>query len=152
MSDSLFSHVELAPASVPRAATVAEAASVLLDFGLSAVAVLDEQRRVVGFFTEDDLVATLFPAYLGELRHTAFLRRDLEELVATAEKATRDRVDAHMRAAVTVELGDSVAHVAERFLHCEWGALAVLDGGTFAGMARQLDFCRLVVEHSRDRQ
>lgn len=133
---------KLHDAWVRRDATFAEAADVFREFGISAIAVLDEQRRVVGLFTEDDLVRGLFPAYLGELRHTAFLEDDERAFAERLRERGRERVERHMRKPVTLELETSAAHAAERFLHCEWGALAVVESGRFVGMLSQIDFAR----------
>lgn len=146
MSRTLLSQLELLDVSVPKTASFAEAAETLLRSGLSAIAVLDERRRVVGFFTEDDLLKGLFPGYLGELQHTAFLRDDVAALAQRAREVAREPVARHMRKPVTVDQQDAGAHVAERFLHCEWGALAVVEHGRFVGMVRQVDFCRALLQ------
>ncbi len=142
--------IPLVDASVPRSATFLEAARTLSDHGLSAVAVLDESRRVVGLFTDDDLLRGLFPRYLEQLRHTAFLEREPSALEARMSHAA-DPVTAHMRDPVVVDIGTSPIHVAERFLHVEWGALAVAEDRRFVGMLEQVAFCRAVMaRRSRD--
>lgn len=135
----------LVDASVDRAATFLDAARVLGENGVAAVAVLDEER-VVGLFTSDDLLRGLFPRYLEELRHTAFLETEPGPLEARLDNAASDPVTRHMRDPVTVEIGTSAIHVAERFLHCEWGALAVVEDGRFVGMLDQIAFCRVVMD------
>jgi CBS domain-containing protein len=135
----------LAQASVPPTASFREAAEALSASDLTAIAVVDESGRVVGLFTDDDLIAGLFPGYVKELRHTAF-SRDLDEVLATvAERATREPVARHMREPVTLEVDTSAMHAAERFLHVPWGALAVVDGGRFLGMLSQLEFARTLL-------
>lgn len=145
MTPTLLRELELVDASVSADAPFVEAADALLASGLSAVAVLDRSRAVLGFFTEDDLLKGLFPPYLAELHHTAFLRDEAAALQEHARAVAQEPVSRHMRKAVTVDVGDSAAHVAERFLHCEWGALAVVDEGRFVGMLRQDRFCRLLL-------
>lgn len=132
----------LAAASVPRSATFLEASRELAAHEVAAIAVLDEDRRVVGLFTDDDVLKGLFPKYLSELRHTAFLREDADALAARLEKAAGDPVTEHMRDPVTLEIDTSAAHAAERFLHCEWGALAVVEQKRFVGMLGEVEFCR----------
>jgi CBS domain-containing protein len=146
---SVLDSLVLVRASVPRSATVADASRLLVQHGLSAVAVVDEAERVVGFFTEDELLRALFPGYLGELRHTAFLPEDLDELLSHAQGSGSRPVAARLSRAVIVERGDATAHLAECFLHSEWGAVAVVEKGRFVGMVRQLDFCQLLIERSR---
>ncbi len=132
--------MRLVPASVPETATFLDAARALFGAGVSAIAVLGSDRRVVGLFTDDDLLRGLFPRYLDELRHTAFLDRETAELSATLEKASAQPVRRYMRDPMRVEVDTSAVHVAERFLHCPWGALAVVESGRFIGMLDQLEF------------
>jgi CBS domain-containing protein len=126
--------------SVPSTATFVEAARALFGTGISAIAVVDAEQRVVGLFTDDDLLRGLFPGYLGELHHTAFLREEPEALAARLEEARGDPVQRHMREPMTVEIEASALHVAERFLHSPWGALAVVESQRFVGMVDQVDF------------
>jgi CBS domain-containing protein len=135
----------IAGGSVPRSATFLEAARTLAANELAAIAVVDEAGRVVGLFTQDDMLAGLFPGYLPELRHTAFLQEDLDALAARAETAGGEAVTRHMRKPLTVDVEASAAHVAERFLHCEWGALAVVEAERFVGMLDQGEFCRRIL-------
>src|SRR5919108_3408420 len=134
--------LELVDASVARTATFGDAATALCASALSAVVVLDEQRRVVGLFTEDDLLAGLFPRYLDELRHTAFAPNDVQAAADRAREAASEPVERHMRDPITIEVDSSVLHAAEVFLHCEWGALAVVEVDRFVGMLAQVEFCR----------
>jgi CBS domain-containing protein len=126
--------------SVPRTATFLEAARALFGTGISAIAVLDAEQRVAGLFTDDDLLRGLFPGYLGDLHHTAFLREEQDALAARLEEASGDPVERYMREPMTVEIKASAIHVAERFLHSPWGALAVVEEERFVGMVDQVDF------------
>jgi CBS domain-containing protein len=135
----------LLDASVPRSATFRDAARALSEHGLSAVAVLDEERRVVGLFTHDDLLRGLFPRYLDQLRHTAFLDREPEALGGRMAQSAAESVTANMQPPVVIDVETTPLHVAERFLHCEWGALPVVEEGQFLGMLDQIEFCRAVM-------
>jgi CBS domain-containing protein len=143
----LLGEIELVDASVARTASVAEAARVLLASGVSAIAVVDADGRVVGLFTDDDVLRALLPGYVRELRHTAFLESEeaVDALAAAAETGSAETVERHMREPVTVDLRTSAIHVAERFLHAPWGALAVVDSDRFVGMVDQLDFVRALM-------
>jgi CBS domain-containing protein len=137
--------IELVEASVRRTATFAEAAEVLISHPVATIAVLDDDEQVVGLFGGEELVGGLFPGYLSELRHTAFASEDagiLEERAREMETAT---VEKHMRRPVTVDRDTSTLHVAERFLHCDFEALAVVEGDRFLGMLPRADFCRAVL-------
>jgi CBS domain-containing protein len=132
----------LVRAFVARSASFGDAARTLLAAGLSAIAVVDDNGRVVGFFTEDDLIAGCFPAYLRELRHTAFTRDDEAALVERLREAGEEPVAEYMSKPETLEIDTSATHVAERFLHAAWGALAIVEDDRFVGMLSQLEFAR----------
>jgi len=139
----------LVDASVGRSATFLDAARALTEHGVAAVAVV-EDGRVVGMFTDDDLLRGLFPRYLEQLRHTAFLEREPSALGARLDAAAAEPVTAHMREPVVVDVETAAVHVAERFLHCDWGAVAVVERGRFLGMLPQLEFARAVMASRTD--
>lgn len=138
--------MQLIPVSVGADAGFLHAARTLLDAHSSAIAVVDRDDRVVGLFTDDDLLRGLFPEYLGELRHTAFLVNEAEALRASIEAAADKPVARYMREPVTVEIDASDAHVVERFLHTPWGAIAVVESGRFVGIVGQLEFTERLME------
>ena len=143
---ALLRELRLPRASVARGTPFLGAARALLAAETSAIAVVDDEERVAGVFTDDDLLRGLFPRYLDELHHTAFLVEDGELLLANIEAAAGEPVDRYLRAPVTVEIDSSVAHVVERFLHTPWGAMAVVEDGRFVGMVDQLAFVRHLFE------
>jgi CBS domain-containing protein len=145
-----LSEIELVPASVRRTATFQEAAEALAAHSVATIAVLDEQDGVVGLFDGEDLLRGFFPGYLGELRHTAFATDDATVLAERARGVSADPVEKHMRKPVVVALDSSATHVAERFLHCDFGALAVVEGERFVGMLPRADFCRALLRKSAD--
>ena len=130
----------LVQASIPRRASFLEAATALFGTGISAIAVVDEREHVVGLFTDDDLLRGVFPGYLDDLHHTAFVLEEQRALAARLEAASTNRVDRYMRKPMTVDIDASTMHVAERFLHSPWGALAVVEKERFVGMVDQVDF------------
>jgi CBS-domain-containing membrane protein len=147
-----FLGIELVPASVSVVATVREAAAVLTAHPVSAVAVVDEELAVVGIFGSDELLTSLFPPYLNELRHTVFARDDPALLERRAGQAAGEAVRDHMARAVTVDAGGSAMHVAELFLHCEHDALPVVLEHRFVGMLGRSEFCRAMLEATAARE
>jgi CBS domain-containing protein len=139
----------LVDAAVPRTATFGEAAARLADSDVDAIAVLDDDLRVIGLFTNDDLIRGLFPLYLGELRHTAFIDDQPTELAARLERVLQEPVERHMGEPETVDAQTSASHAAERFLHCPWAALAVVEKGRFVGMLDEVGFAREMLERIR---
>jgi CBS domain-containing protein len=137
---STLHDIELVPASVDVSATFDEAARTLSESRVPALAVLEE-GRVVGLFTDEELLLGVSPKYLDELRHTAFLESELPSLRERAAAVRGEPVRSHMRKPITVELDTSSFHAAERFVHCDEGAIAVVDeGGRFVGMLSRAEF------------
>lgn len=137
---STLHDIELVPASVEVSATFDEAARALAESRLPALAVLD-RGRVVGLFTDEELLLGVSPKYLDELRHTAFLETELPSLREHAAAVRAEPVRKHMRKPITVELDSSSLHAAERFVHCDEGAIAVVDDdGRFVGMLSRAEF------------
>lgn len=143
---AILRDMQLLPVSVRADTGFAEAARALLAAHSSAIAVVDGDERVIGLFTDDDLLRGLFPRYLSELRHTAFLVDEGQPLSASIEAAAGEPVSRYMREAVTVEIDASAAHVVERFLHTPWGAIAVVETGRFVGIVGQLEFTERLIE------
>ncbi len=141
----------LADAWVPLDATLLDAARALAARQLAAVAVLRPDRTVAGLFTDDDVLRGIFPRYVEELHHTAFVGDVGKVVESQLGRSGGEPVVKYMRRPVTVELEAGGLHVAERFLHCPWGALAVVDDGRFVGMLRQVDFVKLALEEAQAR-
>ncbi len=143
---STLHDIELVDASVSSSATFAEAALTLSESRLSALAVVDGDR-VVGLFTDEQLLLGISPRYLDELKHTAFLERELPSLRERALAVRDEPVAKHMRKPVTIELEGSSMHAAERFVHCHEGALPVVDDDDrFLGMLSRTDFAHALLK------
>jgi CBS domain-containing protein len=147
VSGPVFDLAELPKASVPVGATAEQAARQLYRSGLGAIAVLDGDE-VRGMFTEDDLLRAVFPRYLDELEHTAFLGDD-EGFLLGGELARTTPVTTLMRAAEPVELPASALDIAQRFLHVDSAALVAVRNGAFAGVIDQTTFCTAILRRYR---
>ena len=146
MTISTLHDIALVDASVDVSATFADAARALSASRLAALAVVDE-GRVVGLFTDEELLLGVSPRYLDELRHTAFLETELPSLRERAREVREEPVSKHMRKAVTIELEGSSMHAAERFVHCDEGALPVVDeDDRFVGMLSRTEFAHALLK------
>ena len=58
--------------------TVGEATRAVLDSGLPALLVVDDDERFLGIFGEREFLGAVFPGYLKELTYAAFVPRSLE--------------------------------------------------------------------------
>lgn len=143
---STLHDIALVEASVDVSATFGDAAQALSASRLSALAVVDA-GRVVGLFTDEELLLGISPRYLHELRHTAFLETELPSLRERAREVREEPVRRHMRKAVTIELKSSSMHAAERFVHCDEGALPVVDDDDrFVGMLSRTEFAHALLK------
>ena len=114
---SVVRDLTLVDTSVSHSATFRDAARELAASGLPAIAVLDSDGRVEGVFTQDDELRGLFPGYLGELRHTAFLDDDEERLVQRARAVRDDPVTDHLTPApILAARADAVSGASFRFV------------------------------------
>lgn len=142
--------LDLTDASVPETATLAEAVAELFAARVPAVAVLDTKSRVLGILSERDVLRAVFPGYLSEIRHSAFLPDDapaLEELAARA----RDRpVREVMRASEVLDASHSQVHAAERLMHSGDDALPVIEDGRFVGMLSVAALCHARLDRQPD--
>ncbi|HXF98839.1 MAG TPA: CBS domain-containing protein [Gaiellaceae bacterium] len=136
----------LVDAAVPATATFAEAVGRLFAASVPALAVLDEEGSLVGVFSERDALRALFPEYLGELRHTAFLRDDPAALDRRAEAVRNVPVARFARALEPLEAEESETHAAERLLHSGEHALPVCEGRRFLGMLSIAALCHTRLE------
>ena len=137
--------IELVPASVSQTASFLEAAEALVSHPVTTIAVLDGDGRVVGLFGDANLLGGFFPGYLAELRHTAFAGDADTILGERTRAAAGEPVEKHMSRPVTLDEATSAIHAAERFLHCDFGALPVVRGERFVGMLGRAEFCRAVL-------
>jgi CBS domain-containing protein len=148
---STLRDIALVQASVPATATFGDAARALSEHRLPAIAVV-EDGRVVGLFTDVDLLRGLFPAYLGELRHTAFLDDDPGALAARAAECRREPITRHMRRDVELlDVETSATHAAERFLHSPEAALPVVENGRYLGMLPRAEFAFAMLRRLTER-
>ena len=138
--------IPLVDASVDVSVTFGEAARVLSESRLSGLAVL-EGDRVVGLFTDEELLLGVSPRYLDELRHTAFLETELPSLRGQAAAVRSEPVRDHMRKPITIELEAGSLHAAERFVHSDEGALPVVDDDDcFVGMLSRTQFAHALLQ------
>jgi CBS domain-containing protein len=131
----------LVDATVSESATCVEAVARLFEAQVPALAVVADDGRLVGVLSELDVLRAVFPGYLAELRHTAFLEDDPDALDARA-RTVRDRPVGELARKVEVLDGDeSETHAAERFLHTGEQALPVVERGRLLGMLSIAALC-----------
>jgi len=124
---------------------IASAVPTLIHSGLPALPVAGENGRYCGIFGEREFIAAVFPAYLSQLRHAAFVPRSLEAALDKRTTCRHDPVAQHMNTEhidVTADFSD--AQVAEVFLHHRVLVLPVIDDGHIGGIITRADFFRAI--------
>jgi CBS domain-containing protein len=131
----------LVDASVSETATFADAVAQLFEAQVPALAVLGSDGLLVGVVSELDVLRAVFPGYLAELRHTAFLDDDPTGLDERARAIRSRPVNELARQVERLDGDDSETHAAERFLHLGEQALPVMEGARFLGMLSVAALC-----------
>jgi CBS domain-containing protein len=127
--------------------SVEDAVRTVLDSGMPALAVVDERERFAGIFGEREFMTALFPGYLGQLRHAAYLPRTLDAALEKREACRREPISRYLTTE-HVEVGPdfSDTQVAEIFLHHRVLVVPVVADGRVEGLLTRRDFFRAVAE------
>ena len=130
-------------ASVPESATFQDALTALHDSNLPAIAVLGDDGKVVGLFGAKEVLRGLFPVYLDELKHSAFIADDVPGLKEHLIEVSTEPVTAFMAEPLVVDTDTSAIHIAEQLVHSDIRALALTENGQFIGMlgAHRFSWC-----------
>jgi CBS domain-containing protein len=148
MSPRSFSELVLhTPPLLHVADTIETAVRRVLDSQEPALPVVDERERFAGIFGEREFMEALFPGYLKQLRHAAFLPRSLDEALEKRDSCRSDPVGRYMNTEhVDVGPDFSDTQVAEIFLHHRVLVVPVVADGRVAGMLTRRDFFRAIAE------
>jgi CBS domain-containing protein len=127
--------------------TVDAAVRRVLDSDAPALPVVDGRERYAGIFGEREFMEALFPGYLRELRHTAFIDRSLDEALERRDSCRIEPIGRYMNAEhVDVGPDFSDVQVAEIFLHHRVLVVPIVADGRVQGMLTRRDFFRAVAE------
>ena len=127
--------------------TVGDATRAVLDSGLPALPVVDDDERFAGIYGEREFLGAVFPGYLKELKYAGFVKRSLEDALEKRSGCRADPVREHVNAEhVDVGTDFSDAEVAEIFLHHRVLLVPVADDGKVVGVITRADFFRSVAE------
>jgi CBS domain-containing protein len=127
--------------------SVGDATRAVLDSGLPALPVVDDDDRLVGIFGEREFLGAVFPAYLKELKYAGFVTRSLEDALEKRRECRAEAVSAYMNTEHIDVGGDfSDAQVAETFLHHRVLLVPVVDDGKVVGVITRSDFFRSIAD------
>jgi CBS domain-containing protein len=97
---------------------VGGAVRAIVESGLPALPVVEDDGRLAGIFGEREFITALFPGYLNQLSSARFVKRSLDEQLDRRAACRSEPVRRHMtRDHVEVPEDFSDAQLAETFLH-----------------------------------
>ena len=126
---------------------VADAVRQLLDSGLPALPVVDSRECLAGIFGEREFITALFPGYLRELKHAAFVKASIDDVIEKREECAAETVEQHMNTEKVAAAPDaSDVQIAETFLHHRVLIIPIVDGQTVRGEVTRSDFFAALAE------
>ncbi|WP_372790868.1 HPP family protein [Paraconexibacter sp.] len=135
--------------TVTRDQPVVDALRVLVDTGLPAVPVVDQDGRLRGIFGEREFIGALFPGYLSEIGYAGFVTHSLDDTIDRRAGCLVDPVGKHLTTEhVDVSTDAADAAVAEVFLHHRVLLVPITDHGRVVGVVTRADFFRAVAERT----
>lgn len=131
---------------------VAEALRVLIDSGLPAIVVLDDDAKLHGIFGEREFIRALFPGYLDQLGYAGFVTHSLDDTIERRLGCTAEPVGKYTNTEhIDVPLDGADAALAEVFLHHRVLIVPVTDAGRVVGLVTRSAFFRALAERVLDR-
>src|SRR5918999_2255461 len=120
---------------------VAHAVRSIIDTGIPALPVVDEDGKLKGIFGEREFIGAIFPGYLGELSYAGFVSEKVEDTLEKRAACMRDPVSKYMNTEHIEVGGDwADAQLAETFLHHRVLIVPIVENGKVAGVVTRWDF------------
>jgi CBS domain-containing protein len=130
---------------------VGDAVRKIIDSGLPALPVVEQDGTYCGIFGEREFITAVFPGYFGELKHAGFVPRSLESALQKRATCGREPVRDWMNTEhVDVGPDFSDAQVAEIFLHHRVLLVPVVDDQRVTGVITRNDFFRALADRVLD--
>jgi CBS domain-containing protein len=127
--------------------SVGESVAKLAASGLPALVVTDDDGRFAGIFGEREFIGAIFPGYLKEMKHAAFVPASLEDSLEKRAESRDDPVSDYMNTEhVEIEADASDAQVAEIFLHHRVLIIPVVADRRPLGLITRNDFFREIAQ------
>lgn len=133
---------------------VGDAVRRIVDSGLPALPVIDDDGGLYGLFGERELISALFPGYFQELRSARFVPHSIDDVIEQRLECRRDPVSRYANTEQIAAGPDwSDAQLAETFLHHRVLIVPILDEqGRVRGVVTRSDFFRALVERLMERE
>ena len=127
--------------------TVAQAVRRIVDSGLPALPVVDDQGLLGGIFGEREFMAALFPGYVGQLGYAGFVPRQLDDAIGKRAACGAEPVGRYMTTEhIEVSQDFSDVEVAETFLHHRVLVVPVTRDRRVTGVITRSDFFHKLTE------
>jgi len=127
------------------------AARLVVESGLPALPVVNEEGEFAGIFGEREFMTALFPGYLSELSSGAMIKRTIDETIERREACREDPVDKYMTTDhVVVEDDYSDTQLVEIFLHHRVLIVPIATNGKVHAVVTRGDFFNSLVEKLLD--
>jgi len=127
--------------------TVEMAVARLLEVDVPALPVVDANERYAGIFGEREFMSALFPGYIGQLKHSAFLSHSIDVALEKRDGCRSESIERHITTEhVEVSADYSDVQVAEIFLHHRVLVVPVIEDGRVAGVLTRSGFFRTLGE------
>lgn len=107
----------------------------LLETDLPALPVVDEGGRFAGIFGEREFMQALFPGYVGQLRHAAYLSESIDAALERREACRYEPVGRYMNTE-HIDVGPhwSDVQLAEIFMHHRVLVVPIIEEGRITGI------------------
>lgn len=127
--------------------TVGEAARKVVEAGLPALPVVDEEGAFTGVFGEREFMAAVFPGYVGELASSAMISRAIDEAIERRVSCRTEPIRDYLTTDnVVVEDEYSDTQLAELFLHHRVLIIPIASRGRVHAVVTRSDFFRALYE------
>lgn len=144
LGDDLVKDAAVIPHDTPIPAAVRR----VLESGLPALPIVDDDERLCGIFGEREFMTALFPGYVRELSYAAFVPSTLDAAIDKRAACRSESVSAHMNTEhVDVPTDFSDLQVAETFLHHRVLIIPVTDHGHVTGVITRSEFFEQLARH-----
>jgi CBS domain-containing protein len=136
--------------------SVGAAAARVLEVGLPALPVVEEDGRFAGVFGEREFMAALFPGYLEGLTSARMVRRSIDDTIERRVECRSEPIRMYLtRGHILVEDEFADTQIAEIFLHHRVLIVPIATSGRVHAVVTRSDFFRSLVArfaHAADRQ
>jgi CBS domain-containing protein len=144
--DAITSQVlrEIEPLSADE--QVATAAQRVIELGLPALPAVEEDGSFAGIFGERELMAAVFPGYVGVLASTAMISRSIDEAIERRVEARSEPIRNYLTTDhVVVDDDYSDTQLAELFLHHRVLVIPIATEGRVHALVTRNDFFQVLV-------